>query len=396
MESKCPVFDLAAINSAHDAAHAYGECRENGSVVHSDAYGGYWAVIGYSANRTAATDVQAFCSGLGATIPALGAAFHPIPVEVDPPEHLKYRKFLLPSLRPDRVDEWRERMRAATDDVIDRFIGQGSGDLIEIAQYVPPAIIAEILGLPDQGPTMVTMTDELNRAAAAGDQDAKRAANLAMFEFVDKAVAEAEGAGREDLLGMIADAEIDGEPIGRDKAVAMAVTLVIAGHETTVNGIGSVLWLLGAHQEEKERLLRDRSRIPAAVEEALRLESPIQMMGRTATRDIEFQGGDIKEGDRVGLAFGAANLDPAKFPAPEKFDIDRDTRSHMAFGHGIHRCVGEHLARAEMQVAVERVLDRMPDYRLAGEIPIGTTAPFSRGPASVPVTFTPGERKAAR
>ncbi|MCG2621291.1 cytochrome P450 [Arthrobacter sp. I2-34] len=390
--TKSPVLDIVKVNSDHGHAQAYAELREHGPVVRGEAFGGYWAVVSYDAIRRAANDVGNLCSGQGSTIPALGTAFRPIPVEVDPPDHRKYRQLLVPVLRPEKVAEWEDLIRRETDIAIDRFIEAGSADLMEIARYVPPAVIAFILGVSDEGPTMVKLTADLNNAATAGDPEAKKAANMALFQFVDQIVTDAEGTDRDDMLGMIANAQIDGAPIGHMKAVAMAVTVVIAGQETTVNGISSALWLVAAHQEVKQRLIENPELIPNAVEESLRLETPVQMMGRTATTDIELEGVRITEGERVGLAWGAANVDPAKFEDPEKFNIDRPNNPHVAFGHGIHRCAGEHLARAEMRIALEQVLARMPDYRLAGEVELGTSGAMNRGAHSVPVTFTPGAR----
>lgn len=392
-ENKCPVLDIAKVNSSHGHAEAYAEVRKGGPVSRSDHLGGYWAVLGYSEVREAANDTERLCSSLGSTIPALEMKFRPIPVEVDPPHHRNYRRILVPELRPDRVADWEDLIRQKADEAIDTFIEQGKGDLGAIARYLPPAVIAAILGVPEDGPYMVKLTDDLNRAATENDAEAKKQANIALAQYVDKIVTDAEQSeGRTDLLTYIAKAEIEGKPIGHETAVAMAVTLVVAGQETTVNGIGGLLWRVGAHQDIKKRLIDDPSLIPAAVEESLRLEAPVQMMGRTATVDFELHGAQIKKGDRVGLVFGAANVDPAKFENPEKFDIDRPSNPHVAFGHGIHRCIGEHLARLEMRVALEQVLARLPDFELDGEIEIGTNIPINRGPKAIPVTFTPGPR----
>lgn len=387
----CP-FDLAKVNSEHGAAQAYAQWREHGSVVWAGAFGGYHAVLGYETVRECAADTARLVSRDGATIPVLRKDARSVPVEMDPPEHKKYRRLLQAPLRPERVQPWTDRIAAVTDQVIDEFIGLGEADLRRIAQVVPPAIIAEILGMPGEASAMVEMTDMLNRASGSGDPEAGRAAAAAFTRFIDGLVARARRAGSGDgLLAAIVHGEVDGQPIPHDVAAGIALTLVIAGQETTVNGIGSMLWLLGAHQDAKRRVLDDPALIPAAVEEALRLESPVQMMGRTAAEDLRIDGVAVRTGDKVGLVFGAANLDPARFPEPGEFDLDRPAAAaHLAFGHGIHRCVGEHLARAEMRTVLERVLARIPDYRLAGPVALGASAAFNRGPRAVPVVFTPG------
>jgi cytochrome P450 len=174
--------------------------------------------------------------------------------------------------------------------------------------------------------------------------------------------------------------------------MGFTLTLIVAGHETTMNGIASTLWLIGAHPEAKRRLIADPSLIPAVVEKSLRLESPIQMMARTLTEDTVVEGVRMTAGDKLGLVWGAANLDEARFPDPEVFDIDRPANQHLAFGHGIHRCVGEQLARTEIRIAVEQILARIPDYRIAGEVRVSASTVMHRGPLTVPIAFAPGVR----
>ena len=388
---QCP-FDLAKVNAEHGAAEAYAQWREHGSVVFAEVFGGYHAVLDYDVVRACAADTERLVSRDGATIPILRKNARSVPVEMDPPEHKKYRKLLQGPLRPDRVQAQVGRIAAITDRVIDEFVELGKADLQRIAEVVPPAIIAEILGMPDEAPAMVEMTDMLNRAIGSADPEAGKAAARVFTQYIDGLVTRARlTEDRDGLLAAIVGGEVDGRPVPHDMAVGIAVTLVVAGQETTVNGIGNLLWLLGAHPEAKQRVLDDPALIPDAVEEALRLESPVQMMGRTAAQDLEIDGVPVRKGDKVGLVFGAANLDPARFSAPGKFDLDRPSpASHLAFGHGIHRCVGEHLARAEMRTVLERVLARIPDYRLAGPVTLGASVAFNRGPRAVPVVFTPG------
>jgi len=391
MPELCP-FDIARVNSEHGAAEAYARWREHGSVVFAEAFGGYHAVLGYETVRACAADTARLVSRGGATIPVLRKDARSVPVEMDPPEHKKYRKLLQGPLRPDRVQAQADRIAAITDRVIDEFVELGKADLRRIAEAVPPAIIAEILGVPDEAAVMVEMTDMLNRAIGSSDPEAGKAAARVFTQYIDGLVARARlMEDRVGLLAAIAGGEVDGQPVPHDMAAGIAVTLVVAGQETTVNGIGNMLWLLAAHPAAKQRVLDDPALIPDAVEEALRLESPVQMMGRTAAEDLEVDGVPVRKGDKVGLVFGAANLDPARFPEPGKFDLDRPSpASHLAFGHGIHRCVGEHLARAEMRIVLERVLARIPDYRLAGPVTLGASVAFNRGPLAVPVVFTPG------
>lgn len=387
-------FDLAAVNAGHGAAEAYARWRGHGSVVFADAFGGYHAVLTYDAVRASAADTARLVSGEGSTIPVLSKGGRAIPAEMDPPEHQEYRRLVQGPLRPGQVQAWAGRIAEVTDQVIDEFIEAGRADLRRIATVVPPAIIAEILGVPDQASVMVEMTGRLNRTADGADPEAKEAAGRVFSQYIEGLVARVQGEPGGGLLREIVNGKVGGHTVPHHAATGITLTLVIAGQETTVNGIGSLLWLLGAHQEAKQRLLDDPGLIAGAVEEALRLESPVQMNGRTAATDLEIDGVPVRQGDKVGLVWGAANLDPATFPEPGKFDLDRPPApGHLAFGHGIHRCVGEHLARAEMRVVLERVLARIPDYRLAGPVEIGANVAFNRGPVAVPVVFTPGSKR---
>ncbi|MFH5824659.1 cytochrome P450 [Georgenia sp. AZ-5] len=388
-------FVLGDINSNFDADRAYEAARaENGPVFRTNDLQGYVAVLSYEHVRQGAANHSGLCSGQGATIPPLGVA-RAIPTETDLPEHREYRRIIQPELRPDRIKDWEGRIREVADEAIDDMIEAGKGDLRHLAERVPAVIIAEILGAPDRAQEMLDISDRLNRAAGS-DKDEAIAAKQAFSAFIDELVSTAEADPEyPGLLGLITRAEIDGKRLDHEQLVRLGISLVLAGHETTVNGISSMLWLIGAHPEVKERLIADPQLIPRALEEALRRESPVTMMGRTATEKVELGGITIEPGEKVGLNFGAANLDPAKYPNPGVFDIDREAKSHLAFGHGIHRCIGEYLARAEMRIAAERVLARMPDYQIDGEVQVGANIAMNRGLVSLPVVFTPGAKVGA-
>ena len=393
-ESRCPVIDLVEMNGDPSPWAAYDEIRASGGIAYGEKYGGYWALIDYATVRKAAVDTASFCSKGGIGIPDIGNAVPALPTESDPPEHHQYRKPLIPPLRPDAVAVWTEQIRAITDEAIDTFVEHGTADLVtELAQVVPPAVIGKVLGLADADvPAFVHWSRELLRAPSTGDAEAGEAADAELLRLLDEQVTKARGSGADHLIGMVADAEIDGAPIDHMSAVGIVLALVVAGHSTTVNAISSALWLLDSHPEVTQRLIEHPDRIPAAVEEILRFESPVQVMARTVTEDTDIDGVRLRAGDRVGLVFGAANHDPARFENPHTFDIDRPTNPHLAFGHGIHRCVGEHLARLELRIVLEQVLRRLPDYRVTGDVPTGDGTTIARSPATLTVSFTPGPR----
>jgi cytochrome P450 len=393
-EQVFPELDLAELNSDLGAWSTYRDLRDQCAVARSDQYGGYWALIRYDAVKSAAVNTSQFCSSRGATIPSFGNKVPALPTESDPPEHRKYHKLLLPRLRPDRVEAYADDVRVVTNQLIDEFIERGSADLMsELAHKIPPVIIARVLGLPEEdGDRLSDFTTRMNQAAADNDVAANRQAASDLQSYVEDKINGARGLQEPTLLSAVANAVIDGEPISHREASGLLLTLIVAGHETTIHGIGSALWLIAAHPEIQSRLAADPTLIPAAVEEALRVEGPTQLSARTVTSDVEVDGVQLAEGDKVGLIWGAANHDGRHFENPDVFDIDRKNNNHVAFGHGIHRCLGEHLARVELRVVVEEVLLRIPDYRLAGVIGMGTSSPMNRGPQTVPVEFTPHPR----
>lgn len=397
---KCPIHDLEALTTSPTMAADYLALRAeaDGATVipgRKLADTEYWTVIDYDLIRKSAVDTSAFPSGPGITIPPLHTPIPLIPAENDPPDHIRYRKLLVPELRPERMASWTDFIRRSVDHEIDQFIEAGEGDLASVGRFVPPAAMSAILGVPDDARHLAEITDRLNETATMGDKEGRDKANLELLKYADGLVTQAEQDGAEcgGLVARVSNAIVKGEPIGHRNAVGMVITLIIGGLETTVNGISSMLVLVAEHPEVRARLIADPSLIPAAVEESLRISSPVQMIARTAAAAVDLGGCPVKAGDKVGFSLGAAHFDASKFENPDVFDIDRtSSASHLAFGHGIHRCVGEHLARSEMIISLEHVLKRIPDYEITAEIRPWATIAFNRGVGKIPVKFTPGPR----
>ncbi|MCG2621323.1 cytochrome P450 [Arthrobacter sp. I2-34] len=396
--TQSPAITVGALNADLNGWARYRQIQRNGSLARSEEYGGFWTLLSYDAVREAATDTEKFSSAQGVTIPVFGNPLPAYPLELDPPAHRAYRKVLVPALRPDQVNQWAGDIRAVTTECIDRFADRGTADLkAELAAIVPPSIIARILGLPaDDVGKFVGWTRTMLMAAARGDREANMAAAGALMKYIEEQVARCRATADDSLLSVVANAVIDGEPISREAAMGMVLVLVVAGHETTVNGIASALWMIGKHPQVKDQLLADPGLIPAAVEETLRIESPVSMMARTVAQDTEFGGAQLKAGDRVALMFGAGNHDEDTFDEPDAFQLNRSGAAHLAFGHGVHRCIGEHLARLEMSIVIEEVLNRIPDYGIAADVAIGDNSLTNRGPRAVPVAFTPAGAAADR
>jgi hypothetical protein len=220
----------------------------------------------------------------------------------------------------------------------------------------------------------------------ADDMERRVAAVRGLLEyFVDEIAKRKEHPG-EDLLSALLQTEVDGERIEESLVLGQAALVLIAGVDTTWSAIGSALWHLATHAEDRRRLAEDPDVMPLAVEELLRAYSPVTM-ARVVTEDVEFQGCPMKAGDKILMNFPAANRDPAVFEHADTVILDRAHNRHVAFGSGIHRCAGSNLARMELQVALEEWLRRIPDFRLADDAEVTWAGGQVRGPRQLPVVF---------
>lgn len=379
------------LNSAASPWPQYRELREQGGVVRSGDLGGFWGLLGYEQVKAAAADPARFSSAQGATIPRMtDPRFPAVPLEADPPEAGLYRKLLQGPLRPGKMSSYVGLITDLTRSWLREHAGTGRADLKELAATIPPEVIAHILGLDAKdADDFVEWSHGMVEGAATNNPELRNSSVQSLLGYIIGKINHYREEPDDTLFSAVANGEVKGEQISVGAAAGAIFVLIVAGHETTINGIASLLQRIGSSPELKQTLVEQPDRIPDAVEEILRFEAPIQFMGRTLTEDTEINDRSLQQGDSVALMFGAANHDPAKFPDPEKFDIDRDHSGHLAFGHGVHRCVGEHLARLEMKIVTEEVLKWMPDYVVDGPVELRRNAASNRGPVSLQVTFTP-------
>jgi len=353
---------------AQDPGPYYARLRGQCPVAHVADYDGFWILSRYADVSAAARSPEVFSSAAGITIPKL-----PIPpqicLEQDEPEHSRYRRPMQQWLSPARMAKLEDRVRAIVDDLIDDFVAKGEADLAaELAEPVPPLVMAALMGLPDSD--WHTFRDQMNRIvgyAAAEDPAASAAASAEFVGYLAAKLAERRAAPSDDMISDIATLRIDGAPLSDADAISMAFLLLGAGHETTVGAIGGLLYYLARDPALQQRLIADPALIPGATEEAVRLVAPLPGMGRTVLTDTVVDGAPLPAGSRVMLMYGSANRDPAQFDDPEEFRLGRDSNRHVGFGQGIHRCVGAPLARLELKVVLEQVLRRMPGFTLAGD-----------------------------
>jgi cytochrome P450 len=296
----------------------------------------------------------------------------------DPPHHTRLRDAVSRAFTPRAVEALRPRVQAHVDALLDRVASAGRMDVVaDLAEPLPRAVIGELLGIPEAhqiacvawSAAVARSLDALpipgDRPLVAEGQTARRA----LGGYVRELVALRRAEPRADLLSTLVEAADEDGLLSDSELMAMAVLLLVAGTETTVSLLATTVWALLRHPVEFARLREAPWVLPAAIEEALRWESPVQRTWRIATADVEVAGQPIPAGALVVLLLSAANRDPARFADPDRFDVLRRDLGHLAFGAGVHRCLGAFLARLETQVAVGALLRRWPTLELATERP---------------------------
>ena len=375
----------------HDA---FAWMRANAPVYYDEA-NDLWAAASYAAVKQASVDTEAFSNASG-----IRPKFPPLPmmIDFDAPEHVRRRRLVSEGFTPKRVRAMEDKLRTVCDAIIDKVCAEGRCDFVrDIAAPLPIIMIGDMLGVaPDDRDDLLRWSDDMLKGQGSPDPDAMLKATNAFVgysEYIHPVFEDRRSSGnRDDLVGVLCHAEIDGDSLDDDSLVHETLLILIGGDETTRHVISGGVEELLAHPDQVARLSADPAGLmPGAVEEMLRWVSPIKNMARTATRDVELAGAQIKAGQELILLYPSANRDEAVFEDPDTFDITRSPNPHMAFGFGAHFCLGNQLARLELRVMVERVLARLPDLRLATErsaLP-RREANFISGIEEMPVAFTP-------
>ena len=372
--------------------HAELEWLRRNDPVHWDEAGQVWGITTYADVRSVSKQPEVFSSA-GGIRPDTGPI--PMMIDMDDPEHWRRRKLVNRGFTPARVRAQAERIRSVVDGLIDAVCEQGECDFVtDIAAWLPLVMIGDALGVePEDHPTLLRWSDDLMRGQGQADEGLVLAM-MAAFEgyatYIDGVIDDRATCPRDDLMSILVHAEVDGDKLDKDEIVHESLLILIGGDETTRHVISGGLYQLLADRPQWERLLADRSTLPLAVEESLRWVSPIKNMARTATRDVELHGKQIKEGDTLLLLYPSANRDEDQFPDPFRFDATRTPNDHVAFGFGPHFCLGAALARLELEVAFTTMLDRLPDVHLLDDAePAHRPANFISGYESLRVGFTP-------
>jgi hypothetical protein len=392
-------YDIFDPQYVREPYPVWDELRDKCPVAHTDNWGGSWMPTKYADLFAIAQDIEHFSSREILVAPvAPPGGFDPEatpfygvgapPISADPPVHTWTRKMLLPHFSIKAVAPYEEETRELCNKLIDKFIATGRGDAaVDYAQQIPPRIIGSMLGVPEgMADTFIDWVRNLLEIGLS-KPEVRGPARIALLTFLDKQINERRANPRDDdLMSRLIETEIDGEPVPHQILLGMCLLLVVAGIDTTWSSIGSALWHLAQHPEDRQRLIDEPELMPNAVEELLRVYSPVTM-ARLMNSDYEYNGCPMKTDDRVIMNFPAANRDPEKFENPDKVILDRKHNPHIAFGVGIHRCAGSNLARMEMRISIEEWLKRIPDYRLEDPSAVTWAGGQVRGPRQLAVVF---------
>ncbi len=389
-------YDLYSAEFRADPNVQYSAMRAGCPVAHTDKWGGSYMVAGYDDIRDIARDTDRFTSRaveVAGPLEAAGGLYLP-PLTSDPPEHKPHRDVLMPYFMPAKVAEMEPMIRAEARRLVAELAQRGGGDVIEnYSQPLTLTVLTSILGVPPGG----QFHDWMIRMIRVGptDQAVRAEAVREIITYLAQLLDERAAAGGDggDLLTYLTTAEMDGEPLSRKHRIGSAFLVLIAGADTTWSAIGSTLWHLATHPEDRRRLVEDPALIDTAVEEFLRYYAPVTV-GRLAKEDVDLHGRCVHAGERVVLPFAAANRDPAVFTDPDDVQIDRRRNRHLTFGSGAHRCLGSNLARLEVTVTLQEWLKVMPDFRMADGAVVEWGGGQTRGPEHVEFVVEPASRPA--
>jgi cytochrome P450 len=391
-----PVTDWATDFSHTEPEYAarapqlWDELRERCPIAHTERFGGAWLPTRYEDVAAIAHDTDRFSSRA-----IIAANFRPPrdlapvgavpPISSDPPFHHDARKLLLPAFTRSAIATLEPATRAFCHGLVDALAGREEVDAAaEYAQHIPMRVIADMLGFPpEDGPRFARFVeDALEGIDAPPEERLERSAEL--FDYLFAQVRDHIAHPREDLTSYLVDAELHGQKLDPVHVTGTMALLLIAGIDTTWSAIGASLWHLAGSPGDRRRLVADPALVPTAVEEFLRAYAPVTM-ARLVKEDMTWHGVEMKADDWVLLPFPAANRDPAQFERAGEVVIDRQVNRHAAFGLGIHRCVGSHLARMELRVALEVWLERVPEFSLADPGAVTWSAGQIRGPRRLPL-----------
>jgi cytochrome P450 len=387
------VYDPYAADFQPRAHEIYRALRDE-HPVHHNPERGFWAISRFEDVWSATLDLASLTTeGLEES-----RSLRPMLNYLDPPRHDRLRALVSRAFTFRRVAAMEDLIRGTARELLAGFAHEGRCDLLAAyAEPLPGRLIADMIGVPRERREIFLRHTRAMLATnpAKSITETIREPSERIYQEFGVLLEERRRERRDDLMSALLDAEIDAERLTTDEILGFCYQLIVAGNDTATTLIGNGAVLLAEHPEQRAALAKDPSLIPSAVEEMLRYESPAQALPRRARVDFELHGRRIPAQSRVLLVWGAANRDEREFPDPDRFDVQREIRRHLAFGHGTHSCLGASLARLEARVAFEELLARIPDWSLE-KTPGWITSRWARAHDCVPIVFEPTRRSAAR
>jgi cytochrome P450 len=386
-------FDHTHPDYAARAPEIWDDLREKCPVAHSPRFGGTWLPTRHDDVSRIAHDTEHFSSE-GVVVnewkpEGIAPVGYAPPITSDPPFHSTARRLLLAAFSPKQIARWEPVARQSCRELLDEILEPDGGSddrvvdaAVSYTQHIPVRVIAEMLGVPKEDGEK--FRGFIHRILETPGAEETVEAEDTFDHYISEAIEAHRAEPKDDLIGFLLNAELDGQPLTPDHISGTIALLLIAGIDTTWSAIGASLWHLAQRSDDRRRLVDDPGVLPLAVEEFLRFYAPVTM-ARIVAKEVEVNGQTLAERDWVLLPFPAANRDPEAFEDADRFVIDRARNRHVAFGLGIHRCLGSNLARMELSVGVEEWMRRVPDFELADPGAVTWSAGQVRGPRRLPV-----------
>jgi cytochrome P450 len=360
----------------------------------NERFGGFWLATGYDVVLQMAQDWETFSSAEGVALGRPGPDILPyfVPLEVDPPRQRAYRKQVNPHLTSKVLAIHEEGIREVANDLIDTFVDRGSCNIAtEFNRKFPGTIFFRLVigSSEEEFRAMEPVARDITFADPKSEKWTQAINALRTWAGTALKSREESGIETDDVVNAICHLNDGGEAfVDYERSTGLQI-LIQGGIGTSASVLGVIMLVLCRDRELQERVRKDRDLVPRLVEECLRLEPPLPLEFRTVHRDVEIAGKQLRRGDKVGMSFGAANRDPSVFDHPDEVDLDRPHYRHLSFGAGVHRCIGSNLARLQIRVAVEQLVDRLSPFWLPDGIHIEYSSRQARGPISIPLEISP-------
>jgi hypothetical protein len=374
-----------------DPYPVYRELRAN-SPAHWSREANSWVLSRYDDVSAALADPATYssASGIFPTPPGVDMTelFLPMLIMSDPPRHTQLRQIVSRAFTPRRIAALEPHIETLVKDLLDQTPEAGNWEFVSgFAGPLPAIVIADMLGVPrdDRDQFRAWSTTLIQSNPVRGEFGAGLDAAAALYEYFTAFLAERRAHPQDDLMTALVQAEVDGEYLSEEELLGFCLLLLVAGHETTTNLLSNSAVVLAQHPDVRQQLADDPELVPAAVEELLRFDSPVQGLARTLTAPVELHGESMQTGDTVLLLFGSANRDDHAFPHADRFDVNRHPERQVAFGRGIHFCLGASLARLEARIALPTLLTRRPDWDVDLDAAVRLHSGPIRGYISLPM-----------